>query len=132
MLGSSEYSLRQSVIYQKSIDIFRLTRSIAAYVTNEKNIQSMYMSTKESDRYANNLVMDSLGLVPKIAEIEIQQNPILKLKYAKSLQYFIDNLYKNCIKLEATKIHGKDFVRMLRKELILLKKIHSRYVKSLL
>ena len=63
MLDSTEYTLKQSVIYQKSIDIFRLTRSIAAYVTNEKSIQSMYMSKRESDRYANNLVMDYLQLV---------------------------------------------------------------------
>jgi hypothetical protein len=132
MLDSTEYNLKRSLIYQKSIDIFRLTRSIASYVTNEKNIQSMYMSTKESDRYANSLVMDSLGLVPKIAEIEIQQNPILKLKYAKSLQYFIDNLYNNCIKLEGTKIQGKDFVKMLRKEIKNLREIHKHYVNSLL
>jgi hypothetical protein len=132
MSESSEYNLKQSLIYQKSIDIFHLSRRIAAYVTNEKDIQSMYLSNKESDRFANNLVMDSLGLVPKIAETEIQENPMIKLKYAKSLQYFIDSLYTNCLKLESTKINGKDFVRMLRKELILLKRMHKRYVKSLL
>ena len=132
MFDSTEYNLKQSLIYQKSIEIFHLSRHIAAYVTNEKDIQSMYLSKKESDRFANSLVMDSLGLVPKIAETEIQQNPIIKLKYAKSLQFFIDSLYANCLKLENTKINGKDFVRMLRKELILFKRMHRRYVKSLL
>jgi hypothetical protein len=76
--------------------------------------------------------MNSLGLVPKIAETETQQNPILKLKYAKSLRYFIDSLYEDCLHLERTKINGIDFVRMLRKELILLRRMHKRYVNSLL
>ena len=132
MSESSEYRLKKSLIYQKSIYIFHLSRRIAAYVTNDKDIQAMYLSKKESDKFANNLVMDSLGLVPKVAETEIQQNPVIKLKYAKSLQFFIDNLYANCLKLENTKINGKDFVKMLRKELILLKRIHRRYVNSLL
>jgi len=77
-------------------------------------------------------VMNSLGLVPKVMETETEENPRLKLKYAKSLRFFIDVLYQDCVKLERTKINGKDFVRMLRKELILLKRMHRRYVKSLL
>ncbi|UMB60421.1 hypothetical protein MHL31_15220 [Lutibacter sp. A80] len=132
MQNNTGHNLNESTFYQKSLDIFRLTRSIAAYVTNDKTISKMYLSKSASDRYANILVMDSLGLVPKIAETEIQENPKLKLKYAKSLQYFIDNLYSNCVKLENTKIQGNDFVRLLRKELILLKRMHKRYVKSLL
>jgi len=132
MQNNKGHNLNQSTIYQKSLDIFRLTRSIAAYVTNDKSINKMYLSNSAPDKYAHILVMDSLGLVPKIAETEIQENPKLKLKYAKSLQYFIDSLYSNCVKLENTKIQGKDFVRLLRKELILLKRMHKRYVKSLL
>ena len=76
--------------------------------------------------------MNSLGLVPKIVEAESEENPSLKLKYAKSIRYLIDILYQDCLSLEQTKINGKDFVKILRKELILLKKMHIRYVKSLL
>jgi len=119
-------------IYQKSLDIFKLSRRIASYITNDKSILSMYTSIEKSDRYADSLVMNSLGLVPKVMETETEENPRLKLKYAKSLHFFIDLLYQDCVKLERTKIKGKDFVRMLRKELILLKRMHRRYVKSLL
>lgn len=132
MVDSKEYKLKRSKIYQKSIEIFRLTRRIAAYVTNDKSISSMYVSEIRSDRYADSLVMDSLGLVPKIAEAEIQQNPVLKLKYTKSLQYLIDRLYTNCVKLENSKIQGKDFVRLLRKELKSLRKMHRLYLNSML
>jgi hypothetical protein len=130
-MNSQEQHINQLVIYQKSIDIFKLSRHIASYITNDKNTLSMYLSDKVSDRYADNLVMNALGLVPKIVEVESEENPSLKLKYAKSIRYFIDSLYQDCLNLESARIQGKDFVRMLRRELILLKRIHRRYVKSL-
>ncbi len=132
MYHTHEQNLNKLVIYQKSIDIFKLSRRIAAYITNDKDILSMYRSSKKADKYANNLVMGALGLVPKIAETESQKNPKQKLRYAKSLRYFIDRIYKDCIKLENTKILGKDFVRLLRKELKALRKIHRSYVNSIM
>jgi hypothetical protein len=132
MYNSEEQNINQLVIYQKSLYIFKLARRITSYITNDKDILSMYMSDKRSYRYADNLLMNALGLVPKIVETECQENPRLKLKYAQSLRYFIDGLYQNCLQLESTKIQGKDFVRLLRKELRHLRKIHKHYVKSLL
>lgn len=132
MFNPEEQNINQLVIYQKSLYIFRLARRIASYITNDKDILSMYMSDKRSYRYADNLLMNAFGLVPKIVETECQENPGLKLKYAQSLRFFIDGLYQNCLQLESTKIQGKDFVRLLRKELRHLRKIHKHYVKSLL
>ncbi len=132
MYNPDEQHLNQLVIYQKSLDIFKLARRIASYITNDKAMLSMYLSVNKIDKYADNLVMNAFGLVPKIVETECQENPYLKLKYAKSLRYFIDGLYQNCLQLEGTKIQGKDFVRLLRKELRHLRKIHKHYVKSLL
>lgn len=129
---SQNINLNKLIIYQKSIAIFKLSRHVASYITDDKDIMSMYRSGRKSDNYADNLVMNAFRLVPKIVETETQENPRLKLKYAKSLRYFIDRLYHNCLQLENTKIQGKDFVIMLRKELKILRKIHRRYVKSLL
>lgn len=125
-------NLNQLNIYQKSLDIFKLSRHVASYVTDDKDLISMYRSGNKSDNYADNLVMNAFRLVPKIVETETQENPRLKLKYAKSLRYFIDRIYQDCKSLESTKIQGKDFVIMLRKELKSLRKIHRQYVNSLL
>jgi len=127
-----EQGLNQLVIYKKSLDIFNLSRRIAAYITNDKDMISMYRSGSKTDNYADNLVMNAFRLVPKVVETETQVNPSIKLKYAQSLHYFIDRLYQDCLNLESTKIQGVDFVRMLRKELIMLRKIHRRYMKSIL
>jgi len=132
MFNSAEQNIDHLIIYKKSLDIFKLSRRVASYITDDKDVISMYRSGNASDNYADNLVMNAFRLVPKIVETETQENPRLKLKYAKSLRYFIDRLYHSCLQLEKTKIQGKDFVVMLRRELKLLRKIHRGYVKSLL
>lgn len=132
MKNRQDHTLSHLNIYKKSLDIFNLSRRIASYITDDKSMLSMYSSVERSDRYADSIVMNSLGLVPEIVKTESEQNPRLKLKYAKSLHHFIDVLYQDCLRLERTRIQGKDFVRMLRKELILLRRMHRRYVKSLL
>ncbi|HCE54934.1 MAG TPA: hypothetical protein DER05_07990 [Lutibacter sp.] len=132
MVNPDEQNLNQLVIYQKSLDIFKLARHIASYISNDKSMLAMYLSMNKIDKYADNLVMNAFGLVPKIVETECEENPGLKLKYAVSIRYFIDRLYQNCLQLESTKIQGKDFVKLLRKELKKLRVIHKHYVKSLL
>ena len=132
MLEPHHNTVRNLIIYQKSLDIFDLSRKIAAYITDDKNVISMYRSGSKSDNYADNLVMNAFRLVPKIAETESKKNADEKLKYAKSLRYYIDLLYKNCRQLESTKIQGKEFIGLLRHELKKLSKIHKSYVNSIL
>jgi hypothetical protein len=132
MYNSSEQNINQLVIYKKSLDIFKLSREVASYITDDKDMISMYRSGNKSDNYADNLVMNAFRLVPKIVEVETQNSKRLKLKSAKSLKYFIDRIYHDCMTLENTKIQGKDFVHLLRRELKHLRKIHKVYVNSLL
>jgi len=132
MFNTQEPNINQLVIYRKSLDIFKLSRRVAAYITDDKDVISMYKSGSLSDNYADNLVMNAYRLVPKIVEAETQDNRSLKLKYAKALRYFIERIYEDCIQLESIKIQGKDYVQLLRKELKNLQKIHISYVNSLL
>ncbi|MBT8318269.1 MAG: hypothetical protein HKP59_11650 [Lutibacter sp.] len=132
MYNSSEQNINQLIIYKKSLDIFKLSREVASYITDDKDMISMYRSGNKSDNYADNLVMNAFRLVPKIVEVETQNSKRLKLKSAKSLKYFIDRIYHDCMTLENTKIQGKDFVHLLRRELKHLRKIHKVYVNSLL
>ena len=132
MLEPFQQELNNSLMYQKSLDIFKLSRSVAAYITDDKDLISMYRSGTRTDNYADNLVLNAFRLVPKIAETESQKNRSVKLIYARSLRYYIDVIYKNCIQLENTKVQGKDFVKLLRKELKKFQKLHKSYVNSLL
>ena len=131
MLNLEHENIQSAMIYQKSLDIFQLSRRIASYITDDKDVMSMYRSGKKEDNYADNLVMNSFRLVPKVVEVEIQDTTVKKLKYAKRLRYFIERINQDCIRLEKSKISGKEFVRMLRKELRALRKMHASYIKSI-
>ena len=89
MFNKQKPNINQLVIYRKSLDVFKLSRRVAAYITDDKDVISMYKSGSLSDNYADNLVMNAYRLVPKIVEAETQDNRSLKLKYAKALRYFI-------------------------------------------
>lgn len=132
MFHTQESNISELIIYKKALAIFQLSRRIAYYITDDKDVISMYKSGSVSDNYADNLVMNAYRLVPKIVEAEIQDNRSIKLKLAKSLRYFIERIYQDCLKLESIKIKGKDFVRLLRKELKKLQVIHTSYVNSLM
>lgn len=132
MQFSGNTGINHSPIYKKALDIFKLSRHVATYITDDKDIISMYRSGNKSDIYADNLVMNAFRLVPKIVEAETEVSPQKKLNYAKSLHYFIDKIYNDCVKLENVVSHGKDFLKMLRVELKSMRKIHSRYLNSLL
>jgi hypothetical protein len=132
MFSTQENHINQLGIYRKALDIFKLSRRVASYITDDKDIISMYRSESKSDNYADNLVMNAYRLVPKIVETETQSSRSLKLKHAKSLRYFIERIYQDCIRLESTISQGKDFVQLIRKELKHLQKMHSNYVNSFL
>ena len=119
-------------LYRKSIEIFHLSRGIADHVTYHKDLMRMRISRRKVDRYASDLVMDSLGLVPKITEAITQTHPGRRLSVSKSLEPFIDRLYQKSVRLERLRIPGKDFVKLLRAELIQLRELHMKYINSLL
>lgn len=132
MKSSNQINLNQLVIYRKAIDIFKLSRHVVSYISYDKDVLALDKSDCQIDKYANSIVMDALGLAPKIAEAEFQQNPNTKLKYAKSIELFIDRIYHNSKRLENTRAQGKDFLKLLRKELIHLRELHMHYVNSIL
>jgi len=124
-------NLNQSMIYQKSLDIFKLSRHVATYITDDKDLISMHRSGNKTDNYADNLVMNAYRLVPKIVEAECEENPTLRIKYAKSIRIFIDRIYNDCLQLKTLKIDGTDFVELLQTELKKLHRIHHHYIKSM-
>ncbi|PNW28846.1 hypothetical protein [Formosa algae] len=88
MAQSDNTNIKDLPMYKKSLDVFKLSRHIAAYITYDKDIIAMHTSKNYLDKYADKLVIDALGLVPKIVETENEINPIKKIKQAKALRFF--------------------------------------------
>ena len=119
-------------VYKKAIEIFALTRSIASYVTNDKDVLSIHKSNTEIDKYTDSIIMNSLALAPKIAEIETEKSTPIKLRLAKSFESIVMNIDRDCTSLEETKIHGKDYLKLLKVEVKKLKLLYKNYINSII
>ncbi len=130
--SSSQYKpLYKLPVYTKALEIFRLSRGVAAYLSYDKNILQMQTHQGTVDFYAGDLVLDSLGLAPKIAAAETQKNYIVKMKYADSLKKLTSRLIKQCERIELTSTEGKEFVELLRIEIKKFKKLQRAWVATL-
>lgn len=132
MSASAHIKLNQLHIYTKAIDIFKLSRSVVSYISHDKDVLTLANSGCKIDNCASRIIGDALGLAPKIALIEHQKNTRLKVKYAKSLEGYIDRMYQNSKRLETLLSQGNDYIKLLKKELVYFKKLHLKYANSLL
>jgi len=132
MQEQQNINLNKLGIYQKSITVFQLSRQIVSYLTNDKDVMSLHTSKEDIDIYADRLIVNSLGLIPKIVETENEKDIALKLKLAKSFKNSVHYLKNDCNQLTRLNTSGKDFLELLQKELKKLQVEHHSYVNSII
>ena len=130
MNPSSQKNIKQLLVYQKALEIFKLSRHIASYISYDKNVLKMRVSSSPNDVFINEFLIKSLRLAPNIAAAESQNNPKIKLKYAKSLQRITEQLNSYCTALDRNSPQGRNFIKLLRDELDKFKKLQQGWVMS--
>jgi len=70
-------------------------------------------------------------LVSKIIKAENQLSQDDRIKHAISLKSVTNKLYQKCERLEHSESNGKDFVRLLRKEIKKFKRLQQSWMLSL-
>ncbi|TRZ43738.1 hypothetical protein [Robertkochia solimangrovi] len=107
----------QSPVYQKAIEIFKLSRQVVNYISGDKNILQLHKSENPSDLHSDHLVMASLGLAPKIAMAESSPDLTIRLNSVRAIRNATINLLQHCDHLENRSHNGKEFIRLLRFEI---------------
>jgi hypothetical protein len=115
-------------IYCKALEIFKLSRNVASYISFDKNIIEMHQSTISKDVQAGILTMNSLALAPKIAAAETNSKFEIKMRHARTLKKLSKQLQKACDHLENTNCQGKEFIQLLKNEIQLFKKMQRSWV----
>lgn len=128
-LGPHPYSY--SPLYQKALEIFRLSRSISHYFVDD--LCHLQANGKEDPNiyFSGDIVQQSISLGPEILKAESQTFSEEKHKYAASVNRLTNMLYKNCERLERSHSNGKDFMPILRKELKLFRKLQRTWMLTL-
>jgi len=131
MLPNVPKHLPQSLLYQKAMEIFTISRSISHYFVDDLNYLQKNGSENPSVYITGDIVQQSLSLAPEILKAESQPLSEDKHKYAASVTRLTNRLYKNCERLERTHSNGRDFLPVLRKEIKKFRKLQRTWMMTL-
>jgi|SRR5690554_2495966 len=112
-----------SAIYKKAQEILHLTRHISNYLSQD--LVHLQRNGKEDSHiyFTGDIIQQSISLGPQILKAESQLFQDEKHKYADSVMRLSNLLYQNCRRLERINSNGKDFLPLLRKELVKFRKL---------
>ena len=104
-------------VYRKALEIFRISRAMAAYFTNDKHVIEMDLAANPLHFQAGHLVTESLQLAPGIASAACAPNPESRLQRIRNIKAAARNLKSLCRKLECGGVKEVEFLNLLRKEI---------------
>ncbi|MEM7186163.1 MAG: hypothetical protein AAF466_05850 [Bacteroidota bacterium] len=131
MLPNVPKHLPQSLLYQKAMDIFTLSRNISHYFVDDLCYLEKDGSENPDIYFSGDIVQQSVSLAPEILKAESQPFSEDKQRYAASVTHLTNKLYKNCERLERTHSNGRDFLPVLRNELKKFRKLQRSWMLTL-
>lgn len=131
MLPNVPKHLPQSLLYQKAMDIFTLSRSISHYFVDDLSYLGKDGKENPDIYFTGDIVQQSISLAPEILKAESQPFSEDKQKYAASVTHLTNKLYRNCERLERSHSNGRDFLPVLRNELKKFRKLQRTWMLTL-
>lgn len=124
--------ITQLDVYKKAVSVFKTSRTLATYLTDNKTIACMNNSSDFTDTYSLQMVMESMSLVPDIAEVHTTFDYSLKKYRVKRIKRTLVRLHKYCNYLEKKYDHAKDYIQLLKEEIAAYRKAHTIWENHLL
>jgi len=125
------HKANQTPVYQKALEIFKLSRAMAVHFTQDKNVMEMQFSACIKDKYAGDLVNQSLQLAPGIASVVTAKNYSARLERVRNIRKASKSLKLICKNLEFSGIRESEFLALLKKEIHLFDKMINAWIQQL-
>jgi len=126
-ISQNEISLRDTLLYNKALDIYTLSRSITSHLTNDKTAKALYHSEDDSENTLEEIVISAVTLPSKIALAQSTKNIHLRLDSANSITHHIDKIRENCKKLRKASKRNREHMRILSSEILKFKKLYRQW-----
>lgn len=116
---------RHSSLYMKAQEIRKISRRISDYlipdlaVLNEKGLEDKNLY------FTGDIIRHSNSLIFNISKAESEYFQDSRMKYVSSVNRLTEMLYKACEKLEKSNSNGREFLKLLRKELKKFQKLQT-------
>lgn len=131
MIYTTPSHMSNMPIYNKALEIFKLSRKISDYLNYDLSKLKEDGSEDEHIYFSGDIVQQSELLGPEIIKAEAEPFVHRKYKHAATVGRLTDLLYKNCKRLEQSSSNGKDFLPILRKELKVFSKLQRSWMLTL-
>jgi len=118
-------------IYKKAMDIIILSRSISTYLHQDLSYLKLDGSEDADIYVSGDIVQQSTSLAPEIVNAELERYSDKKHKHIASLERLTTRLYNNCKRLERCNSNGREYLPILRSELLKFKKLQHTWMLTL-
>jgi len=126
-ISQSKTLVKDTLLYNKAIDIYTLSRSITSSLTDNKAINTLYTSDNESENTLEEIVISAVTLPSKIAIAQSTKNLRLRVDSTKSIMHDINKIRANCQKLRKASKRNREYMRVLSSEILKFKKIYKQW-----
>ena len=122
---------RKSALYFKAQEIGKISKRISDYLSpdlaklNENGSENKYVY------FTGDIIRQSQSLIWNISQAENEFFQDSRSKYVSSVGKLSERLFKNCEHLEYANCNGKEFLQILRRELLKFKRLHRIWKLSL-
>lgn len=121
----------QMPVYRKALEIFKLSRAMAVHFTQDKHVLEMGFSASSKDRYAGELVSESLQLAPGIAAVVTAKNHGSRLERIRNIRKASKSLKLLCKNLEFSGVRESEFLVLLKKEIQIFDKMIADWIRQI-
>ena len=125
--GYSVSHLKQLPIYQKAVEIYALSRNVTNYLSNDKDLSSLYRSSLQSDKDMEEIVITALGLPMQVAEAQTTGDFKKRLHIQETISKAIETIRHRCKALRKSHSKNADYLRLFSKELAHFKRMHLQW-----
>jgi len=118
-------------VYRKALEIFKLSRAMTMHFTQDRNIMEMSYSSSQTDRYAGDLISESLQLAPGVASVATAKSHGSRLERIRNIRKTNKSLHSLCRNLEFSGVKESEFLNLLRKEIQVFDKMIAEWIQQI-
>ena len=120
-----------SDLYRKAQEVFQLSRQISNYLGYDLAKLSKNGTEDPHIYFTGDIVRQSSSLAPEILQAELEVFSEDREKHFYSINRLLYLLNKNCDRLELANSNGREFLKLLRKELKNFRKLQRTWMLKL-
>lgn len=127
----SQKNLRNIPVYRKALELCRMSREIASYVSFNKDLLKLCESHSLRDIMANSILTDAILIPQKIALVETSPSSAERLHNVSFINIMIRNINSYCLGLERDGVKETEYINLLRSELRSFRKYYRKWKVSI-